>query len=104
NTSGYRDWSSDVCSSDLQVMRFLGRRTKSRFSGEASSHLERRVEGTCVKHWVEENSIKMYDKQGSVLRIETTINNPRRFRVRRRATRQGKVVLGWLPLRKGIAD
>jgi len=39
-----------------------------------------------------------------VLRIETTINNPRRFRVRRRATRQGKVVLGWLPLRKGIAD
>jgi len=87
-----------------QVMRFLGRRTNSRFSGEASSHLERRVEGTCVKHWVEENSIKMYDKQGSVLRIETTINNPRRFRVRRRATRQGKVVLGWLPLRKGIAD
>ena len=32
-----------------------------------------------VKHWVEENSIKMYDKQGSVLRIETTINNVRRF-------------------------
>src|SRR2546425_3657220 len=87
-----------------QVMRFLGRRTNSRFSGEASSHLERRVEGTCVKHRVEENSIKMYDKQGSVLRIETTINNPRRFRVRRKGLRQGKLVMKWLPLRRGIAD
>jgi hypothetical protein len=87
-----------------QVLRFLGRRTNIRFAGEVRSHLERRVEGVCVKHWVEENSIKMYDKQGSILRIETTINNPRRFSVRRRATRQGRDVVAWLPLRKGIAD
>jgi hypothetical protein len=46
----------------------------------------------------------MYDKQGSVLRIETTINNPRRFRVRRKGWRRGKAVMKWLPLRKGIAD
>lgn len=57
-----------------------------------------------VKHSVEENSIKMYDKQGCVLRIETTINNPRRFRVRRWVTRNGKRVLAWVPMRKGIAD
>jgi hypothetical protein len=57
-----------------------------------------------VKHWGEENSIKMYDKQGSILRVETTLNNPRQFRVRRCATRQGRRVMGWLPLRKGIAD
>jgi len=87
-----------------QVLRFLGRRTNCRFAGEVHSHLERRVEGICVKHWVEENSIKMYDKQGSVLRIEMTINNPRRFSVRRRATRRGQEVVTWLPLRKGIAD
>ncbi|HET9530118.1 MAG TPA: hypothetical protein VFQ92_07190, partial [Blastocatellia bacterium] len=46
----------------------------------------------------------MYDKAGSVLRIETTINCPRRFRVRRRMNRDGKVVVKNLPMRKGIAD
>jgi hypothetical protein len=87
-----------------QVLRFLGRRTNIRFQGEVHSHLERRVEGVCVKHWAEENSIKMYDKQGSVLRVETTLNNPRRFQVRRSAIRKGERVIGWLPLRKGIVD
>jgi hypothetical protein len=87
-----------------EVMRFLQRRTDKRFAGEVTSDLKRRVEGIRVKHRVEENSIKMYDKQGSVLRIETTINNPRRFKVRRRGLRHGKSVMKWLPLRKGIAD
>lgn len=87
-----------------EVMRFLQRRTDKRFAGEVSSDLQRRVEGIRVKHRVEENSIKMYDKQGSVLRIETTINNPRRFKVRRKGLRRGKPVMKWLPLRKGIAD
>jgi hypothetical protein len=87
-----------------EVMRFLQRGTNKRFSGEVSSDLQRRVEGIRVKHRVEENSIKMYDKQGSVLRIETTINNPRRFKVWRKGWRKGKAVMKWLPLRKGIAD
>ena len=87
-----------------EVMRFLQRRTDQRFTGEVSSDLQRRVEGIRVKHRVEENSIKMYDKQGSVLRIETTINNPRRFRVHRQGWSRGKRKMKWLPLRKGIAD
>jgi hypothetical protein len=86
------------------TLRFLGRRINSRFNGEVKVHCQRRPEGVRVKHWVEENSIKMYDKQGSVLRIETTINNPGRFKVRRRGTRYGRSCLAWLPLRKGIAD
>jgi hypothetical protein len=86
------------------VMRFLGRRTNIRFSGAAHSYLDRRTEGVRVKHWVEENSIKMYDKQGSVLRIETTINNPRRLKVRRTATRKGHRRKAWLSMRKGVAD
>jgi hypothetical protein len=86
------------------VMRFLGRRTNIRFSGEAHSNLAHRPEGVRVKHWVEENSIKMYDKQGSVLRIETTLNNPRRLKVRRTATRQGHRRKAWLPMRKSVAD
>ena len=82
------------------VLRFLGRKHRSS-NGEVKSDLQR-FEGVRIKHWVAENSIKMYDKQGSVLRIETTINNPKRFRVRRRVGNQGP--LKWLPLRKGIAD
>jgi len=90
--------------SSPQVLRFLGRRTNTRFNGEVCSRLERRREGVCVKHRVEENSIKMYDKQGSVLRVETTLNDPRRFKVYRRVRRQGRRVKGWYALRKGIVD
>jgi hypothetical protein len=87
------------------VLRFLGRRTNIRHQGEVRTSLQRRVEGLRIRHWVEENSIKMYDKAGSVLRIETTINNPKRFQVRRRKTNKaGTVIMKWLPLRKGTAD
>jgi hypothetical protein len=86
------------------ILRFLQRRTNTRFSGEIKTELKHRIEGVRVKHMVEENSIKMYDKQGSVLRIETTINNPRRWSVWRRATRRGQRVMAWIPMRKGIAD
>lgn len=92
------------CFGSREVMRFLGRRTNTRFSGESTTHHIERVEGVCVKHRVEENSIKMYDKQGSVLRIETTINNPQRFKVRRTVTRKGRRVRQWVPMRKGLAD
>ena len=86
------------------LLRFLGRRVNRRFAGEVTTEYHQRVEGVCVKHWVEENSLKMYDKQGSVLRIETTINNPRRFKVYRWATRHGKRCQAWLPMRKAIID
>ena len=84
------------------VLRFLGHKVRWINSGEVKSSLQRRFEGVRIKHWLHENSIKMYDKQGSVLRIETTINNPKRFQVRRRLNKQEK--FKWLPLRKGIAD
>jgi hypothetical protein len=86
------------------VLRFLGRRINCRFNGAVTVNLRERPEGVRVKHWVEENSIKMYDKMGSVLRVETTINNPGRLRIRRRASRKGKTLMQWLPMRKSIAD
>lgn len=86
------------------VMRFLGRRTNTRFSGTSQSSYAQRVEGIRVKHWVEENSIKMYDKAGSVLRVETTINNPKRFRAWRTIKTEAGVKRKSLPLRKGVAD
>lgn len=86
------------------VLHFLQRRICSPFDGEIKSEFKLRVEGTRIKHWVQENSIKMYDKQGCVLRVETTINNPRRWNVWRRVTRKGKRTRGWIPMRRSIAD
>jgi len=84
------------------ILRFLGRRFNSTFKGPVSSNLRRRPEGVRVKHWVEENSIKMYDKAFSVLRIETTINNPHRFKAYRHSTHHGQPCRRWLRLRKGV--
>lgn len=41
------------------------------------SKTTQRVFGTqaCIKHWLKRNSIKMYNKSGYLLRVETTINN-----------------------------
>jgi len=86
------------------VLRFLGRRMGGRSAGEVTSSYLRRPEGLRVKHHVEENSIKMYDKAGRVLRIEVTINQPRRFLVYRERTRHGCRQRCWGKMRKGIAD
>lgn len=56
-----------------------------------------------IKHRAEHNWIKMYDKAGVVLRIETVINNPEHFRVRRTVRRRGKQLAQWVPMRKGVA-
>jgi hypothetical protein len=86
------------------VLRFLGRRLTRAKTEEVTSELRELAEGVRIKHRVGENSIKMYDKQGSVLRIETTINNPRPFRAAREMIRDGRPCMGWLPMRKGLAD
>jgi hypothetical protein len=46
----------------------------------------------------------MYDKFGQILRIETVINQPREFKVRRWCTRQGRRQLLWQPMNKGVAN
>lgn len=96
------------------VMRFLGRRMTAQvspgFAGEIVSDFKQRPEGLRVKHAVQSNSIKMYDKHGSVLRIETTINQPKDFRVFRaaqpgphgRAVEQGKK--SWRIMRRSVVD
>jgi hypothetical protein len=48
--------------------------------------------------------VKVYDK-ASVLRVETTINNPREFRVRRVVTdAKGRRERRWCEMRKGVGD
>jgi hypothetical protein len=53
-----------------------------------------------VKHSVNRNSVKMYNKAGSVLRVETTLNDMRDLQSPRKVG--GKTV--WKRMRKGVAD
>jgi hypothetical protein len=89
-----------------EVLRFLGKRPCVEWfrSAEIVSHLGVRCEGVRVKHALDRNSLKMYDKQGSVLRIETTINNTRQMKVFRTAENDPDGPPSWQKLRKGVAD
>ena len=86
------------------VMRFLGRKAHGNFTGELVTSFKDRPEGVRVKHWVHGNSIKMYDKAASVLRIETTIAKTADFKVFRPLQNDPDGRLAWRPLRKGVAD
>ena len=86
------------------VLRFLGYRQPAKFRGEVTTTLKRRPEGVRLKHVANGNSLKMYDKQGSVLRVETTVNNPREFKVYRPSETDPAQTLKWQRLRRGVAD
>jgi hypothetical protein len=86
------------------VMRFLGKKPSGPFKGEVVSSYLHRPEGVRVKHSVQSNSVKMYDKQGKVLRIETTMNDPYRFKAYRPKESDPKGPRQWRYLRKGVAD
>jgi hypothetical protein len=91
------------------VLRFLGKRVPEgrnahgKFNGQVLSDLKDRPEGMRLKHAVNGNSLKMYDKQGSVLRVETTVNQTREFQVFR-GTEAEPNKKQWRKLRKGVAD
>jgi len=65
----------------VDVLRFLGQPVPA--SGkvphlcrhEVSSNVKERREGVRIKHWLNGNSLKMYDK-GSVLRVECLVREP----------------------------
>jgi len=96
------------------VLRFLGRRLTAtgeiprRFKGEVTSDMKRRPEGVRIKHTVNGNSVKAYDKlyteRAAVLRLEATVNDAGDFRVYRPKEGGPADDLQWRPLRKGIAD
>jgi hypothetical protein len=93
-----------------EVMRFLGSKAclkgqiNSNFKKQVISEIARRQEGVRIKHRLGDNSIKMYDKQGSVLRVETTINKADDLKVFRpkEGDKQGK--REYRSLRKGVSD
>ncbi len=62
-------------------MGFFGRKLTGHFQGELITDMldlwHERIPGVRIKHRVEENWIKVSEKAGRVLRIETVIHNPK---------------------------
>ena len=96
------------------VLRYLGKRVPltgqvpKTFRGELVSTLKERQEGIRIKHVVNGNSVKLYDKAftqlGAVLRGEATFQNTRDLRVYRPKEGEPDGPRSWRPMRRGIAD
>jgi hypothetical protein len=93
----------------VDVLRFLGKpvpasgKVPHRCRFEVSSNIKERREGVRIKHWLNGNSLKLYDKI-SVLRVETLIREPGDFKVYRAKEGDAEGPKDWRPLRLGIAD
>ena len=86
-----------------QVASFLGRQITPQLAQEIGSQFSTRIEGTCIKHRFGKSSIKMYDKCGIVLRIETTTNDVSFFKHHRKVEhRDGPPTRALAPLKKSI--
>jgi len=91
------------CLKAEDILAFFGKKYHGLFKGEITTDRKKRPQGFRVKHRVKKNSIKMYDKW-SVLRIETTVNNPLEFKVYRQVIRKGKKTKAWVTMGKGITN
>jgi hypothetical protein len=82
---------------------FLGRKLDSRYDDELGNRFSTRIEGKCIKHHMGKTGIKMYDKFGLVLRIETTTNDVSFFKHYRRVEhRDGTSSMKQAAMRKTI--
>jgi hypothetical protein len=92
------------------VLRFLGHsvpaegRIPANLKAEVTSDLKRRPEGVRIKHRAGRNTVKLYDKQGSVLRVETTLNEVKGLKSYRPAAADPEGPRRWRPMRKGVAE
>ena len=100
-----------ISGTSTSVLRYLDRPLKksgipdSRSNDHVTTQLMSFNDGIRVRHWVDRNSVKIYNEQ-NVLRIETTINDPKKFKAHRHILGQSgedkpKKIL---PLRKGVMD
>ena len=92
-----------------RVLRYMGRPVLANgqphwaADPELISRVSLWYDGGRIRHWVDKNSLKMYNEQ-NVLRFEFTMNDPTRFRIYRTVEGSASDVKKFLPMRKGIAD
>ena len=93
-----------------RILRYLARpvtregRPHVRDTGQIVTRVATYHDGVRVRHWVGNNSAKIYNEQ-NVIRVETTINDAGAFKVMRTAQdAPRKAPKRRLPMRKGVAD
>lgn len=99
-----------VNGTSARVLRYMDRpltvagRPYASSRDEVITRLNQFNDGFRIRHWVDRNSVKIYNEK-NVLRVETTINNPKKFKVFRHKTGQSlDEPKTRLPIRKGVAD
>lgn len=86
-----------------QVASFLGKKITALLAQEIGSRFATRIEGTCIKHRFGNTGVKMYDKFGCVLRLETTTNDVSFFKHHRKVEhRDAHATRELAPLKKSI--
>ena len=86
------------------VFTFMGRKLTRQFQGEVVSDYKKRPVGCRVKFRCNSNTIKTYDKY-SVLRIESTINNPQEFKIFGTIQhKDGSQSKAWKPMGRSISN
>ena len=85
------------------VATFLGRKLSGNYRDELGNDFSTRIEGTCIRHYMAEAVIKMYDKFKLILRIESTANDVAFFKHHRKVEhRDGTTSFKIAPMKKGI--
>lgn len=86
-----------------QVASFLGKKITPLLAQELGSRFATRIEGTCIKHRFGKTGVKMYDKFGRILRLETTTNDVSFFKHHRKVEHRDRHSTRELaPLKKTI--
>jgi hypothetical protein len=85
------------------IATFLGEKLHMQYRGEIGNNFNTRIQGTRISHHMGANAIKMYDKFGLILRIETTVNDVTQFKTFREVDkRDGKQVKEMANLKHSI--
>jgi hypothetical protein len=85
------------------IATFLGKKLNGNYQDEMGNRYNVRIEGTRVRHSMGMASIKMYDKFGHILRIETTTKDVSFFKHYREVEqRNGEAVMKFAPMKKTI--
>jgi hypothetical protein len=85
------------------IASFLGQKLHGNYQGEIGNNFNTRILGTRIKHQMGAVAIKMYDKFGLVLRIETTVNDVSQFKFYREVQqRDGSTVHKLANMKKNI--
>src|SRR5207245_5790098 len=92
------------------VLRFLGRRVTAEghvpasLKDEVTSDRKHRPEGVRIKHRAGRNTVKVDDKQGSVLRVETTLNEVQGLKSYRTTAQDPDGPRQWRPMRNSVVE